>query len=791
MADGADEKTKHRDAVRNCIGDAIRAGSVELSDVLRRCEGADPVLVSSLLAEITKGSSKPPTVALPAHHALSSLSHQLPAPDPSRSQWWFSSAGLRYLVSFIGTRAALYKSARIFSLGTPTLGPHLAHHGFKLDILDIDEQVLDALKPLDTKATLRVYDAADELPHDLNSSFQLAVLDPPWYPAAIYSFLNRALAALGSDGELLCTLPGRLTRPGVEALRADLIRDLVMAGHQVLAVERGTIQYQVPRFELAALERLPGFRGIPWRSADLLHLRKGSSSTLPAMPLSKSPRGTFSRRPSEFRVFSRSTAQATDVIAKHLPLYSENISTRAQPDDDADIWSTEKVGIQIGQIVPVHLALQTWASGASQESTVSCLIEQGHSQDFAREVVASLERLLSLWSKFAAEPPLRLEADIEELRLRGLSELATEPSEREHDEPEDPFRGHYQRDRDRILWSSGLRRLSNKTQLFPVEHDDDLRQRLAHSIEVFQLASTIGISFGLDDVLIEAGALAHDIGHTPFGHAGEHALNKLMNQVSAQLGGFNHYEHGVDVIRYLEGPYHVSPATPFAGLNLTPEVSECVLKHTYCHGGSDSFASEQLLARSKHGGWIKPGYCHLEGQAVRIADKISYLVSDIEDGIRLGALSRPDILSCRFFHRPPLDFSAHSGKPLSQQFAEQRRWVLKILMEDVLQASNKRLARLTSKSLESIRGATEYMIQHSEDMLADVEEIWKKLQTARLHTDRRVLSANLHAARIVGELAITYSIFPNLIEDRFRQEHARLEATKYIQWYKELFYRCT
>jgi dGTPase len=175
-----------------------------------------------------------------------------------------------------------------------------------------------------------------------------------------------------------------------------------------------------------------------------------------------------------------------------------------------------------------------------------------------------------------------------------------------------------------------LRRLSNKTQLFPAEHDEDLRQRLTHSIEVYQLASTIGASFGLDGDLIEAGALAHDIGHTPFGHAGEHALNKLFNTVEAQLGGFNHYEHGVDVVRFLEGPYYASSATQFSGLNLSDEVLECIFKHTYCHTGE--FGSEDLWKWSKHQARIKKGYCHLEGQAVRAADKISYLVSDIEDG---------------------------------------------------------------------------------------------------------------------------------------------------------------
>ena len=779
------DEEKHVDAVRSNIEAAIRAGSSELSAVLRRCEGADPALVSDLLAEITVKSAHSPPISSPAHEVLSSLSRQLPAPDQSRSQWWFSSAGLTHLLSLIGARTGLFRSPRAFCLGTPTLGPHLTHYCPHIDILDIDEQVLDALKPLDPTVKLHTYDAADELPKELDAQFQIAVLDPPWYDLAIYTFLNRALTALAPDGEILCTLPGRLTRPGIEAFRAQLIRDLVTAGHEILAVERGTIQYQVPRFELAVFERLKGFQGIPWRTGDLLHVRKASLNTLKPVSLSKSPWRSFARRASEFRVFSRGTAQADKIVAKELPHYSANVSTRANPDGNADVWSTEKVGIQVGEVTPIHEALEAWASGATQPEIVAGLADKLGSRDYAQEVVNSLERIFGLWSKFAADPPLRLDAKVEEARIAGLSEWATDPSPREHIEADDPFRGPYQRDRDRILWSSGLRRLSNKTQLFPVEHDDDLRQRLTHSIEVFQLASTIGTSFGLDDALIEAGALAHDIGHTPFGHAGEHALDKLLNLVSPELGGFNHYEHGVDVLRYLEGPYHVSQTTPFAGLNLTPEISECVLKHTYCHGGGSSLASEQLLARSKHGDWIKPGYCHLEGQAVRAADKISYLISDLEDGIRLHALSRADILSCRFFHRPPLDFSERSDAPLAQQFAEQRRWVLKILMEDVLQASSKRLARLSPSSLTKIRGADAYLIQHSEEMLADISEIWKKLQVGCLHCDRRVVSANLNAARIVGELAITYSVMPDLIEARFREEHGRLNGSPYMDWYRK------
>ena len=279
--------------------------------------------------------------------------------------------------------------------------------------------------------------------------------------------------------------------------------------------------------------------------------------------------------------------------------------------------------------------------------------------------------------------------------------------------------GRYQRDRDRVLWSRGLRRLAHKTQLFPTEHDDQLRQRLAHSIEVMQLASTIGASFGLDRDLIEAGALAHDIRHTPFGHAGEYALNQLLDEIDTKLGGFNHYEHGVDVVRWLEGPYSVSRTTAFNGLNLTPEVAECILKHTYCQNGSP-LSADAIHKVSKHSAFIPCGYpCHPEGQAVRTADKISYFVSDLEDGIRLSAITVGDLLTCRFFHRAPLDFSIPSDQTLYQRFIEQRRNVLKILMEDVLVATSKRLARMRP---QDVRGAGEYTVNHSADILRDMDD---------------------------------------------------------------------
>jgi dGTPase len=448
-----------------------------------------------------------------------------------------------------------------------------------------------------------------------------------------------------------------------------------------------------------------------------------------------------------------------------------------------DVWSTEKVGVKTSDIDAVHDTLAAWASGLNKEKTIEALTSGERSSDDAANIGSELDEKFGIWKYFASQQPLRTEEQLASIRQAALSPWAVPPTDHEHGKESDRYRTTYQRDRDRVLWSAGLRRLSNKTQLFPTQHDDDLRQRLTHSIEVYQLAATIGTSFGLDGDLIEAGALAHDIGHTPFGHAGEYALNQLFNEIHRELGGFNHYEHGVDVVRFLEGPYYASSTTQFSGLNLSDEVLECIFKHTYCHAGD--LGSEDLLKISKHQDRIRSGFCHLEGQAVRAADKISYLISDIEDGIRLSCLTHSDLLSCRLFHRPPLNFHPKRDQTLHEQFLEQRRILLKILMEDILKASSKRLELLSPKSYSSAAGATEYTIQHSDDILGDISEVWRKLQSGKLHKDGRVVSANLQAARVVAELTTVYSVIPDLIDNRFRLEYERLKMSKYLDAYRK------
>ena len=188
---------------------------------------------------------------------------------------------------------------------------------------------------------------------------------------------------------------------------------------------------------------------------------------------------------------------------------------------------------------------------------------------------------------------------------------------RERVEPEDDIRPSYQRDRDRILHCKAFRRLKHKTQVFLAPEGDHYRTRLTHVLEVTQIARTIAKSLRLNEVLTEAIGLGHDLGHSPFGHAGEAALNKLVK------GGFDHYRQSVRVVEKLENDGR--------GLNLTIEVRDGILKHSKGQYG-------ELLRTRKNARALT-----LEGDVVRISDIIAYVNHDIDDGIRAGLLSPTDI----------------------------------------------------------------------------------------------------------------------------------------------------
>ncbi|MHB1001827.1 MAG: deoxyguanosinetriphosphate triphosphohydrolase family protein [Armatimonadota bacterium] len=762
------------------IRGAVKSGASDFTAVLKECEGADPNFVYDLYETILKEKIVDNTensLAL-VDPTDTHLWLNLPAPDPARSQWWFTSNTIHSLSKRVDSIALLFDTPRVFCLGAPSIAHYLDQRGIAVDLVDVDPDVISALSSMSDKSERLVYDAANELPKELQNHAVISISDPPWYESAIRKFLYQSLMALQIGGELLLTFPPRLTRPGIDIFRTELLGDIQNAGHEILGIEHNVVAYQVPRFEQVALSKNKSFSVISWRNGDLIHIRKGKGIIQNSISLESQKIRSFSRNPRHFRVFIKETTSLDEKVPiRILENYSTNISTRALMGEDPDVWSTEKVGIQISNHNAIIAILEAWKNNKNKNDTIK-EISSEYDESYSRELVERIDNALCLWSKFADPPPLRTDEDINKIKSEILTEWASKPTKREHSDPSDTYRSAFQRDRDRILWSSSLRRLSNKTQLFPSEYDDQLRQRLTHCLEVLQLASTIGASFGLDNDLIEAGALSHDLGHTPFGHAGEFALQKLLREV--KLKGFNHYEHGVDIVRYLEGPYHVSNATKFYGLNLTAEVLECIFKHTYSQNEGE-YSANKLLECSKHKEVIPEGYCHLEGQAVRIADKISYLISDIEDGLRLGILSADDLESCQFFHRPPLDLIGHRSDHLYERFLLQRRVMLRILMEDVLHATSK---RLSFYSIHDIRSANEYIVNYSDNIYSDIDEIWNKLQVGRLHKDRRVLGANLAAARIVTELTVAFALIPNLVDNQFFMEHRRLWESAYMNFYK-------
>jgi len=765
-----------------------KQGYTSLEQVLPKCEGAQPYEVEAILKEILEGNPNVGDVVDVEYKPK--FFFNIPAPNPLYYQWWYTLESQEKIAHRVYSED---DAAKVVCIGTPTVAAALRSWHFDVLLLDIDKDLVDAFKEVyadveNCSASVK-YNVWDEPEVKHQGVFDFAVIDPPWYPEYFNYFFNRALHFLKPEGVILCSLPQILTRPGIEKERRSLIKSLLSAGHEIMFIEHGAVQYVVPIFEEVALnKRIDRFSNKPWRNSDLLAIRSGGHTQISLefqSSLKEPDTEAFHRKNNRkiFRVFLRKPLIDIGIILKKLD--STSISRR-KIDPDPDLWTSENDRYQLNKADYEFLReiLLLWSDGSSKTDALGKLLQ--NSNEISKNAISNkfveIERTLSLWETHSEGITRRSDEEIKESNEQANSKWASKASPREHQTSPDGFRIEFQRDRDRVIWSSGFRKLSNKTQLFPLDEDDFLRQRLAHSIEVMQLASTIASSFGLDKDLVDAGALAHDIGHTPFGHAGETALDQLLKILGVSCG-FNHYEHGVDVVRYLEGPYQQSFHNSHPGLDLTREVCDCILKHTFCHSGGD-LSHESIWRKSKHQNFLSSGFSSLEGQAVRAADKISYLLSDIEDGIRLGIVDIYDLLSCRLFNRPTIDFRMKEGSSIYLKFLEQRGSIIKFLMEDIIIESSKRLSKI--RSIKDVPKAFDYCIFHSPQTTADINEIWEKIQSKKLHRDSRVLTANMNASKMVSELTLLFTIYDEFIEEDFRVEHGRLSNTSYATFYKEI-----
>lgn len=333
----------------------------------------------------------------------------------------------------------------------------------------------------------------------------------------------------------------------------------------------------------------------------------------------------------------------------------------------------------------------------------------------------------------------------EENVLAPYAAFASQSKGRQYDEPEPPFRTHFQRDRDRIIHSNAFRRLEYKTQVFVNYEGDHYRTRLTHTLEVAQTAVAISRVLGLNTDLTEVIAMAHDLGHTPFGHAGEETLHKLMED----HGGFEHNRQSFRVVDILESRYQ-----DFPGLNLTYEAREGIIKHTSAY---DSPSDEDF----------NPGKLpSLESQVVNLADEIAYNCHDLEDGLR-AELITPQELDGIALWDEILMRARESGDFASadQLHYQTVRHLKNILLMDCIAESSKRIEKSGVTSIEDVRDYGQPLISLSESMSPKNKE-FRNFLFHNLYFHYRIVRMADKAKFFLTKLFERYVNRPNILPSK-------------------------
>ena len=326
---------------------------------------------------------------------------------------------------------------------------------------------------------------------------------------------------------------------------------------------------------------------------------------------------------------------------------------------------------------------------------------------------------------------------------------------RHYPEPEDPYRTVYRRDRDRIIHTTAFRRLEYKTQVFVNHEGDHYRTRLTHTLEVAQIAVSVARVLRVNEDLVEAVALAHDIGHPPFGHAGEDALRELM----AGHGGFDHNLQGLRVVDLLEARY-----PGFPGLNLTWEARESINKHRTPYDQPDlEIALDPNCAPL------------LESQLADIADEIAYDNHDLDDGLASGILKEDDLAGIELWRSAHETVEA-AGKRLDPEIRKYQviRTLINRQITDLIQATSERLARLQIDSIDDVRASSERLIAFSPEMTR-LRTPLKALLWNQFYHHYRVRRMADKAKRFISELFHLYLKKPEQLPNTTRSRIERGE----------------
>ncbi len=315
-----------------------------------------------------------------------------------------------------------------------------------------------------------------------------------------------------------------------------------------------------------------------------------------------------------------------------------------------------------------------------------------------------------------------------------------------------PTRDVYQRDRDRIVHSTAFRRLIHKTQVFIYHEGDHYRTRLTHSLEVAQIARTLARVLRLNEDLVEAISLAHDLGHTPFGHAGEDALNEAM----AAVGGFDHNAQSLRIVTYLEHRY-----AAFRGMNLTFETLEGIVKHNGPLTGRDGtplrrYAENGLPLAIRAYMQVQDlrldTFPSLEGQIAALADDIAYNNHDIDDGFRAGYIAIRELEDVPMAGRTLALVRARHGDLAGGPLVyEMNRRMIASMVQDVLAETGLRIADAKPSTIEDIRGLDAPLAQFSERMAANIAEL-RRFLFAKVYKHPAIVGKMTDAQAVLRQL---------------------------------------
>jgi dGTPase len=345
---------------------------------------------------------------------------------------------------------------------------------------------------------------------------------------------------------------------------------------------------------------------------------------------------------------------------------------------------------------------------------------------------------------------------------------AEESRGRRYPEPKHPYRNDFERDRDRVVHARAFRRLKDKTQVFTRRYSDHFRNRLTHTIEVAQIARTIAGQLGLNVDLVEALALAHDIGHPPFGHAGEKALDAVMREHGFF---FDHNLHALRIVEDFELRY-----ASFRGLNLTFEVREGIIKHSrdYPPASFPELREYDLDSRPS-----------LEAQLIDLADEVAYNTADLDDGLEAHLLTLDEIRwGVSMFNGYYQEVEAKFPDAIEKlKFNEALKRMLNRLADDLIQNTRENLQRARIRNLQDVRAHPERLVAFSEAVESDRREA-KNFLYASLYFSPALEPEKQDAERVISELFAYWmkkpEALPSTYQDKARQEPLPRVVCDYI-----------